>query len=126
MTREQFLEKCKEFEEKGYKRNFRDGQKIDSNGTHYYYKVIEYADNEYGETRAINMLLFKIYNFEDYYDRVPAESMYAFEPVVMFSRTTDERIDLILSYPKFPIEYLEEKAKSFGEWAKKNIELKSS
>lgn len=123
MTKEEFLKRCKELESKGYKKNFKDGEKINSNGTHYYYKAIEYADDGYDGTRAINQLLFKIYNLEDYYDRVPPESMYAFEPVIMFSRTTDERIDLTLSYPKFPVEYIEEKAKSFGEWAKENIEL---
>lgn len=119
MTRTEFIDKCKELELKGYKKNFRFDEKINSNGTHYLYKVIEYADDKYGDKRAINQLIIKIWNLEDYADRVPETSLYSFEPVIMFSRDTDERIDLHLSLDdKHPIEYLEMKARQFGEWCK--------
>ena len=122
MTRAEFIDTCKELELKGYKKNFKFDEKINSNGTHYLYKVIEYADDKYGDTRAINQLILKIWNFEDYADRVPEESMYSIEPVIMISRDTDERIDLHLDYPKHSIEYLETKARQFGEWCKQYME----
>ena len=119
MKRTEFIDKCKELELKGYKKNFKFNEKINSNGTHYLYKVIEYADDKYGDNRAINQLIIKIWNFEDYADRVAETSLYSFEPVIMFSRDTDERIDLHLSLDdKHPIEYLEMKARQFGEWCK--------
>ena len=76
-------------------------------GGHYLYKVIEYSDDKYGDTRAINQLILKVWNLEKYADRVPEESLYSIEPVIMFSRDTDERIDLHFHYPKHTIEYIE-------------------
>ena len=39
----------------------------------------------------------------------------------MFSRNSDERIDLTLSHPARSIEEIEEIAVKFGEWCKQNI-----
>lgn len=121
MTKQEFINTCKELELKGYKKNFKYDGTINGNGTHYFYKVIEYADDKYGDTRAINQLILKVWNFEKYADRVPEESLYSIEPVIMFSRDTDERIDLHLDHPKHSVEYLERKAKQFGEWCKQNM-----
>lgn len=126
MTKEQFNKSCQELRDKGYKKNFRDGEVLNGKGWNYYYKVIEYREDEYGDNRAINQLLFKIWHFEEFYDRVPAEAMYSLEPVVMFSRSTDERVDLILSHPIFSIDELEEIAIAFGKWADKNIAKKKN
>ena len=98
MTKKEFIDICKELELKGYKKNFKDNEPINDDGTHYLYKVIEYAD------------------------RVPEVSMSSIEPVIMFSRDTEERIDLHLHYPKHTIEYIEKKAVQFGEWCKQNME----
>ena len=122
MTKQEFIEICKELELKGYKKNFKYDEPINDDGTHYLYKVIEYADDKYGDTRAINQLILKVWNLEKYADRVPEESMYSIEPVIMFSRDTEERIDLHLHYPKHTIEYIEKKAVQFGEWCKQNME----
>ena len=122
MTKQEFINACKELELKGYKKNFKYDEPINDNGTHYLYKVIEYADDKYGNTRAINQLILKVWNFEKYADRVPEESMYSIEPVIMISRDTDERIDLHLDYPKHTVEYLERKARQFGEWCKQYME----
>lgn len=103
MTKQEFIDTCKELELKGYKKNFKYDEPINDDGTHYLYKVIEYADDKYA-------------------DRVPEESMYSIEPVIMFSRDTEERIDLHLHYPKHTIEYIEKKAVKFGEWCKQNME----
>ena len=122
MTKEQFDKTCQELRERGYRRNFRNDETLRGDGWNYYYKVIERRDDGFGEERAINQLLFKIFHLNEFKDRVPKESMYALEPVVMFSRNTSERIDLTLSYPMFSIDELEDIAIKFGEWADKNIE----
>lgn len=118
MTRREFLIKLKELKDKGYSKNFKDDETINSDGTHEFYKVIEYADDKYGDRRAINQVILKVYNFEKYADRVPEESYYSFEPIIMFSRDTEERIDLHIHYPKHSIEFIERKARQFGEWCK--------
>lgn len=118
MTKEEFIEKCKELELKGYKKTFKYDGTLHNNGIDYLYKVIEYDEDKYGDQRAINQLLFKVWHFEDFRDRVPEESLYSLEPTIMFSRDTDERIDLTLSFPKHTVEYIERKAKQFGEWCK--------
>ena len=80
----------------------------------------EYED-KYGDTRTINMLIFKVWDFTQYADRVPDNGLYSLEPIVMFSRDSGERIDLSLNYPKRGIEELEQIAVEFGRWADKNI-----
>lgn len=125
MTKEQFNQICAELEQRGYKRNFSKDEPIKGSGIHYYWKVLEWrqypSGEEYDDTRAINQLLFKIYHLEEFAHRVEPESLYAFEPVVCFSRNTGERIDLILSHPKRSINELEEIATKFGKWADENI-----
>lgn len=121
MTKEKFNQMCADLEQRGYKRNFKKGERLKGNGWHHYWKTLERRKDKWGDERAINMLIFKIWHFEDYADRVPAEGMYNLEPVVMFSRSSDERIDLSLSHPKRSIDELEEIAVKFGKWADENI-----
>lgn len=126
MTKQEFFDKCKELELMGYKKNFKYDEPINDNGTHYLYKVIEYANDKYGDNRAYNQLILKVWNLEKYADRVPVQSLYSISPVIMISRDTDERIDLHLSYPKRDIKELEKIAKDFGEWVNnyKGLDLK--
>lgn len=122
MTKQEFIRRCHELEDRGYHKNFKYDEKINNNGTHYLYKVIKYEDDEYGERRAVNQLLLYIWNFEDYAHSVPENSWYSFEPVVTFSRFTDERIDLHIHFPEHDIEYLERKARQFGEWCEQYMD----
>ena len=123
MTRDEFINQCKMLvEERGYGKNFTFDEKINNNGTHYLYKPIEYADDKYGDKRAINQLILKVWNFEDYADRVPKESLFSLEPVVSVSRDTEELVELHIHYPKHDIEYLEEKAREFGQWCKQHMD----
>lgn len=124
MTREEYNEMCLELIKRGYKRNFGELEKPRDDGMNYYYKVIERRKNEYGEERAINQLFFKIWSLEKYRDRVPYNSLYSLEPVIMFSRSIDERIDLTLCHPRFSIDECEEIANKFGKWVDENIEEK--
>ena len=122
MTKEQFIQACTDLEQLGYKRNFRKEEHPKGNGLNYFWKVIEWRKDKYGESRAVNQLLFKIWHFEEFKDRFPADSMYSLEPVIAFSRNTSERIDLMVSYPEHSIDELEELASRFGKWADDNIQ----
>lgn len=122
MTKQQFIQYCRELEERGYKKTFKYDEKIKNNYAHYLYKVIEYETDEYGDRRAITQLLLYVWNFEDYADRVDENSFYSIEPVVSFSRNTDERIDMHVHAPKHEVEYLEHKAQQFGEWCKQHMD----
>lgn len=87
----------------------------------YYYKTIDRDYDKYGDSRAINQILFRPWSLWEFRDRVPKDNWLSFEPVIMFSRDCDERIDLHLQYPERSINEIEEIAKKFGEWCKENI-----
>lgn len=119
MNKNEFLKELKKLEDRGYIKTFDISKApVRSDGSDYLYKVIEYEKDKYGDLRAINQLIIKVYNFEEYKDRIPGDSYYSFEPIVCFSRDTDERIDLHIHFPKHSIEFLEKKAGQFGEWCK--------
>lgn len=126
MTKKEFLKVCKELYGRGYRRNFKmkDLYKPNYSGLfNYYYKVIERGHDKYGDTWAINQLFFRPWSYWEYRDRLPSspDSWLSFEAVVVFGRNSDERVDLHLQYPERSIDELEEIAKNFGEWCKKNI-----
>lgn len=122
MNKKEFLKACKELYKRGYRRNFkmRDLYKPNYSGLFYcYYKVIEWDKDEYGDSGAINQLLFRPWSLWEFRDRLPnSDNWLSLEPIVIFSRNTDERIELNLSYPERGVEELEQIAKSFGEWCK--------
>ena len=122
MNKKEFLKACKELYKRGYRRNFkmRDLYKPDYSGLFYgYYKVIERDKDEYGDSRAINQLLFRPWSLWEFRDRLPnSDNWLSLEPIVSFSRNTDERIELHISHPERSVEELEQIAKSFGEWYK--------
>ena len=84
----------------------------------YYRKVIEYRDNEDGDSMAVCQLVFNIYSREykciDY-------AYYSIVPVVVVSRNTDERLDFTIGPPKRSIEECERIAKEFLRFVDNNI-----
>ena len=67
-------------------------------------------------------------DFSPYADREPRfkEDPYGIEPLVLISRTVDERVDLQLSYTKVKdnnIDEIERLAESFFKWIEKEIEV---
>lgn len=128
MNKEELLKTFDELEKSGYNKNFKmeDLDEILSKEPlglpKYFHKTIEkrYC-GEWSGYRAINQVLFKLYSLEYYRDRVSENSLYSLEPVIMYSRNTDERIDLTLSYPERSIEEIEEIAEKFGKWCDANI-----
>lgn len=87
-------------------------------GNPYYYKVIEYREDEDGDSRAVCQLVFNLYETED--NRF-GKTYYSIEPVVMVSRNIEERLDFIISHPKRSIEECERIAKEFMRWVDMNI-----
>ena len=79
MTKEQFVQACAELTRLGYHRNYGDNEYPRGDGRDYYYKTIERRMNRYEENRAVNQVLFRIWHFEEYKDRVPINSLYSLE-----------------------------------------------
>ena len=129
MTKKEFLNICKELYKRGYRRNFKMKDLYEPNYSglfNYYYKVIENGYDKYGDRRAINQLFFRPWSLWEFRDKLPDKKEWlSFQPVVMFSRDSNERVDLSLQFPERSIDELEQIAKDFGKWCKQNIkELK--
>lgn len=124
MNKKEFLKVCKELYKRGYRRNFKmkDLYKPNYSGLfYYYYKVIDREEDKYGDSRAINQLLFRPWSLWEFRDRLHSDNWLSLEPIISFSREVDERIDLRLQFPERSIDELEQIAKDFGEWCKQNI-----
>lgn len=124
MNKKEFLKACKELYKRGYRRNFKmsDLYKPNYSGLfYYYYKVIDREKDKYGDSRAINQLLFRPWSLWEFRDRLNTDNWLSLEPIVSFSREVDERIDLELQFPERSIDELEQIAKDFGEWCKQNV-----
>ena len=126
MTIEDLRKVIKNLESRGYRKNFEEGDLFKPNQSgyfNYYYKVIDRGVDKYGDSRAINQLLFRVWSLYEFRDRIKSDSLYSLEPVISFSREIDERIDISLQYPERDIDELEKIAKDLGEWIKENIKL---
>lgn len=125
MTKKEFLKVCKELYRRGYRRNFKMKDLYQPNYSglfNYYYKVIDRDNDKYGDNRAINQLFFRPWSLWEFRDRLPDKDEWlSFQPIVMFSRDSDERVDLSLQFPERSIDELEQIAKDFGEWCKQNV-----
>lgn len=124
LTKKEFLKFCKELYKKDYKRNFKmsDLYKPNFSGLfYYYYKVIDETRDIYGDRLVITQLLFRPWSLWEFRDRLNNDKWLSFEPVIMFGRSSDERIDLSLSHPERSIDEIEQIAKDFSQWCKTNI-----
>lgn len=129
MDKKEFLKVSKELYKRGYRRNFKmkDLYKSGYSGLfYYYYKVIDETTDEYGDRLVTTQLLFRPWSLWEFRDRLPTgDNWLSFEPIIMFGRSSYERIDVSLQFPERSIDELEQIAKDFGEWCKQNIrELK--
>lgn len=123
LTKKEFLKVCKELYKRGYRRNFKmkDLYNGESGTFLWYYKSIDRAEDKYGDSRAINQILFRPWSLYPFRDRLHSDKWLSFEPVISFSREVDERIDLTLQFPDRSIDEIEEIARNFGEWCKENV-----
>ena len=96
-------------------------------GNRYYYKyychkVIEYREDEDGDSRAVCQLLFYLFEKDD---NLIGYVEYAIKPAVIVSRNTDERLNLEISLSKQrSIEECERIAKEFLRWVDVNVDIK--
>ena len=89
-------------------------------GNPYYYKVIEYREDEDGDSRAVCQLLFYLYGTKD---NRRGEVYHSIEPIVMVSRNIEERLDLTISHHKRSIEECERIAKEFMKWVDVYVDI---
>ena len=113
MTRKEYHKYIQELKERGYG--------CSCNGytdKKYFYKVLEYRNDENGDIEAVCELVFYLYEIKDNHNM-----FYSIEPVVLVSRNVDERLDLIIPYPQRSIEELERIAKEFVQWVDEYIKI---
>lgn len=111
MTKEEYNNYIEALKERGY--TFVGGRYEERC---YYYKVIEYRKDKYGDKRAVCQLLFHQYEAEDIH-------YYSLEPTVLISRDDDERLDFKISCPQRSIEECERIAKEFMRWVDVYIDI---
>lgn len=87
-----------------------------------------FGESQFEEDRSNYQVCFDVIDFSPYADREPRfkNDPYGIEPLVLISRTVDERVDLHLSYIKVDdtnIDEIERLAESFFKWAEKEVEV---
>ena len=87
-----------------------------------------FGKSQFEEDRSNYQICFDVFDFSPYADREPRfrENPYGIEPLVLISRTTDERVDLHLSHIKVDdtnIDEIERLAESFFKWVEKEVEV---
>lgn len=87
-----------------------------------------FGKSAYKEDRSNYQICFDVIDCSLYADREPylKENPYGIEPLVLISRTVDERVDLHLSHTKVDdnnIDEIERLAESFYKWVEKEIEI---
>lgn len=87
-----------------------------------------FGESKHQEGRSNYQVCFDVVDFTPYADRDSRfkKDPYGIEPLILISRTTDERVDLHLSYTKVDdqnIDEIERLAESFFKWVEKEIEV---
>ena len=120
MTKQEYNDYIEALKARGYKLG---GYKLGGSwyDNPYYYKVIEYREDEDGNRRAVCKLLFYLFEQED---NRSGYVYYSIEPTVMVSRNTDEQQCLTIIRPKTSIEEYEYVAKEFLRWVDVNVDIK--
>lgn len=90
-------------------------------GHYYWCKSFGYAETSYGEQEPEYTVIFKIYDYT-YNPCVEERDRFGYTPSVLVSR--NRRLDLdFTAYEHLSVEEIEQKAQSFYEWAKQNLEI---
>ena len=125
MTREEYEKFCEDLQSRGYRkypspRYSRDGKD--------YAWFKSFGESIYEEDRSNYQVCFDVFDFSPYDKREPYFTQHPFsiEPMILVSRSIDERIDLHLSHIKVDdtnIDEIERLAESFYRWAEKEIKI---
>ena len=123
MTQEEYNRFAEELQQRGYRKYPSPRYGKDDWG---WFK--SFGKSKHQEDRSNYLICFDVINFSPYADRDPylKENPYGIEPLVLISRTIDERVDLHLSHIKVDdnnIDEIERLAESFYRWAEKEVEV---
>ena len=121
MTHEEYKKLTAELQRRGYKKYPSPRFRKDD-----YAWFKSFGESEHKEDRSNYQVCFDVIDFSPYADRMPhfRENPYGIEPLVLISRTVDERVDLHLCYTKVKdnnIDEIERLAESFYKWAEKEV-----
>ena len=123
MTQEEYNKLTEELQRRGYRKYPSPRFRKDDWA---YFK--SFGESQFEEDRSNYQICFDVFDFSPYADREPSfrDNPYGIEPLVLISRTIDERVDLQLSYTKVKdnnIDEIERLAESFYRWAEKEVEV---
>lgn len=123
MTREEYNKLAEELQSRGYKK-YPSPRLV----TEDYAWFKSFGEGKFEEDRSNYQICFDVFDFSPYTDREPyfRDEPYGIEPLILISRTIDERVDLHLSSTKVNsnnIDEIERIAESFYQWAEKEIEI---
>lgn len=123
MTQEEYNKLVTELQQRGYRKYPSPRFRKDSWA---WFK--SFGESQFEEDRSNYQVCFDVIDFSPYADREPSfkDDPYGIEPLVLISRTVDERIDLHLSYTKVDdnnIDEIERLAESFYRWVEKEVEV---
>ena len=123
MTHEEYKKLTAELQRRGYKKYPSPRFRKDD-----YAWFKSFGESAHEEDRSNYQICFDVIDCSLYADREPylKESPYGIEPLVLISRTINERIDLHLSYTKVDdtnIDEIERLAESFFKWAEEEVEV---
>ena len=123
MTVEEYDKLVTELQRRGYRKYFSPRFRKDSWA---WFK--SFGESAYEEDRSNYQVCFDVTDFSPYADRDPffRDNPYGIEPLVLISRTVDERVDLHLCYTKVDdnnIDEIERLAESFYKWVEKEVAI---
>lgn len=123
MTHEEYNRFAEELQQRGYRKY--PSQRFSKDDWAWYKS---FGESKFEENKSNYQICFEVKNFSSYADRVPylRENPYGIEPLVLISRTIDERVELHLSHIKVNdnnIDEIERLAESFYKWVEKEVEL---
>lgn len=123
MTHEEYNKLVTELQQRGYRKYPSPRFRKDD-----YAWFKSFGESQFEEDRSNYQVCFDVIDFSPYADREPSfrDNPYGIEPLVLISRTVDERVDLQLSYTKVKdnnIDEIERLAESFYKWVEKEIEV---
>ena len=123
MTREKYDKLVTELQQRGYRKYPSPRFRKDD-----YAWIKSFGKSKFEEDRSNYQVCFDVIDFSLYADREPRFKVkpYGIEPLVLISRTVDERVDLHLVHTKVDsnnIAEIERLAESFFKWVEKEVEV---
>ena len=123
MTREEYNKLVAELQQRGYRKYLSPRFRKDD-----YAWFKSFGESQFEEDRSNYQVCFDVIDFSPYADREPSfrDNPYGIVPLVLISRTIDERVDLHLSYTKVDdnnIDEIERLAESFYKWVEKEVAI---